>query len=123
MNSVVLTGNLTKDPEVRTTNTGKTVASCTIAWNRGEDVGYFDCIAFEKRAELLRDYCKKGSKILIRGELKQDKWQDKDGHDRSAIRILISEIEFLSKREQENAPASQNEPKGVEVQEPEDMPF
>ena len=69
MNSVILTGNLTKDPEVRTTNNNKIVASCTIAWNRGEEASYFDCIAFEKRAELLRDYCHKGSKILIRGEI------------------------------------------------------
>lgn len=110
MNSVILTGNLTKDPDIRTTSNGKMVASCSIAWNKGEEVNYFDCIAFEKRAELIRDYCKKGNKILIRGELKQDMWQDKTGATKSATRILINEIEFLSKKEQNDANNTPAEP-------------
>ena len=111
MNSVVLTGNLTKDVETKTTNTGKAVATITLAFNHNKDeVSFFDCIAFDKKAELLRDYCHKGSKILIRGELKQDRWQDKDGAKKSAVRVLISEIEFLSSKDQENAQTSQNAP-------------
>lgn len=110
MNSVILTGNLTKDPDIRTTNNGKMVASCSIAWNRGEEVSYFDCVAFDKKAELISDYCKKGNKILIRGELKQDVWQDKTGATNRATRILINEIEFLSKKEQNDANSTPAEP-------------
>lgn len=123
MNSVVLTGNLTKDVESKQTNNGKAVAQCTLAWNRGEETGFFDCIAFEKPAELLRDYCHKGSKILIRGELKQDRWKDKEGAARSAVRLVIKEIEFLSNKEQKGAPEGQQEPEEENPEESGDLPF
>lgn len=124
MNSVVLTGNLTKNVETKIVNNGtSTIATFTIAWNRGDTAGYFDCIAFDKKAELIQNYCKKGSKILIRGELSQDRWKAQDGTNKSAIRIIVAEVEFLSKKEQENAPESQNEPVEDKSVEPGDLPF
>ena len=96
MNSVVLTGNLTNDPKVKDSK----VATFTMAWNKGDKGNFFDCIAFDKKAELVEKYCKKGNKILIRGELAQDRWQAQDGSTRSSVKIIVQEIEFLSKREE-----------------------
>ena len=119
MNQVILTGNLTKDVTLKTTNNGK-IATFTLAHNKGEKANYFDCITFDKRAELVDMYCKKGSKLLIRGELTQDVWQAQDGSNRSAIRILVNEVEFLSKKEATD-PEEPAEP--VEEEQTGELPF
>lgn len=97
MNQVILTGNITKEILTKDTTKGK-VANFTIANNRGEIASFFDCIAFDKKAETISTYCKKGDKVLIRGELTQDRWTAQDGTSRTAIRIIANEIEFLTKR-------------------------
>ena len=96
MNSVILTGNLTKDPIVKESK----IATFTIAWNKGDKGNFFDCIAFDKKAELIEKYCKKGNKILIRGELAQDRWQAQDGTNRTSVKIIVQDIEFLGKKEE-----------------------
>ena len=119
MNSVIITGNLTKEPMYKEGN--MKVASFTIAWNKGEKASFFDCIAFDKKAELVNLYCKKGNKVLIRGELSQDKWQAQDGSTRTAVRIIVNEIEFLSKRE--DAPEEKEEPVEIETAQAGELPF
>ncbi len=99
MNLVVLSGNLTKDVESKTSGETK-IAVISIAVNEGKDkVNFFDCVAFNKQAELISTYCNKGKKVLIRGKLDEDKWQAQDGTNRSKTKIIINEIEFLSKNE------------------------
>ena len=125
MNSVILSGNLTNDPTIKSVGAdNKTMATFTLAHNRGkDDVNFFDCVAFDKKAELIRDYCKKGNKILIRGELKQDVWNAQDGSKRSQIRVVVQEVEFLSKNENKGQNESQEavvEDKSVQ---PSDLPF
>lgn len=123
MNSVILSGNLTKDVVTNKANNGTLIATASIAINKGEKANYFDLVAYKEKAELLSKYCHKGSKILIRGELTQDLWQDKEGRNKSALRIIVNEIEFLSKKETGEATEAQEEPvEDTSVQEG-DLPF
>ena len=63
-----------------------------------DDTSFFDIVAFGKTAELLNNYCGKGSKVLIEGNLKQDRFQDKEGKNRSVVRVIANRIEFLDSK-------------------------
>src|SRR5690606_7830011 len=96
--NVSLHGNITKDIEPRTTTGGLSVASFTVAINHPKDeVSYIDCVAFGQQADFLSKYCGKGQKVYVQGELKQSKWQDKDGNNRSNLEVLAREVESLSR--------------------------
>ncbi|MCE4965278.1 single-stranded DNA-binding protein [Staphylococcus chromogenes] len=112
-NSVILTGRITKDLELKPA--GQTqVTNFSIAVDnpfKKDDASFFDIVAFGKTAELLNNYCGKGSKILIEGNLKQDRFQDKQGNNRSAVRVIANRVEFLDSKGQSN-----NQPKQQQVQ-------
>lgn len=102
-NKVILVGNLTKDPELRYTNSGMAISNCSIAINNGKDKDgkerppdFFDIEAFDKTAELISEYLKKGSPILVEGRLKQDRWEDEHGNKRSRIKVVVQNVQFLS---------------------------
>ncbi|RIL95417.1 single-stranded DNA-binding protein [Staphylococcus chromogenes] len=107
-NSVILTGRITKDLELKPA--GQTqVTNFSMAVDnpfKKDDASFFDIVAFGKTAELLNNYCGKGSKILIEGNLKQDRFQDKQGNNRSAVRVITNRVEFLDSKGQSN-----NQPK------------
>lgn len=107
-NSVILTGRITKDLELK--QAGQTqVTNFSIAVDnpfKKDDASFFDIVAFGKTAVLLNNYCGKGSKILIEGNLKQDRFQDKQGNNRSAVRVITNRVEFLDSKGQSN-----NQPK------------
>jgi single-strand DNA-binding protein len=98
LNLVVLTGNITNDPEIKSSASGLLVAKITIAWNevyKGEKKAhFFDAVAFGKTAELLRDYFKKGSALTVEGVLKQDRWETKEGDKRSKLTVSVNKIHF-----------------------------
>ena len=73
-----------------------------------DDTSFFDIVAFGKTAQLLNDYCGKGSKVLIEGNLKQDRFQDKEGNNRSVVRVIANRIEFLDSKGN-NQPQKQQE--------------
>lgn len=104
MNKVFLIGNLTKDPDVRTTATGKKVVSFSLAIRDGKDASgnevtqYFNCTAWEKLADIIDQYVKKGHKIAINGALKNRSWDGPDGVKKYATDILASDIELLTSR-------------------------
>ncbi len=107
MNSVVLAGNLTKDPIFRQTTNGTPVVNFTVASNRKfrdsgnqwqEDVCYVGIVAWNKLADSCRDRLKKGSAVLIDGELQSRNWKTDDGHNRSIVEIKARRIQFLNKR-------------------------
>src|SRR5574344_962923 len=80
INQVILMGRLTRDPEQRTTTSGKTIVSFGIAVDRGgQDDGadFFDVNAWEKLGELVMQYLSKGRRVLVQGRLRQDSWDDK----------------------------------------------
>lgn len=105
-NKVVLLGNLTADPELRTTTTGQNVASFTIAVNRtytnaqGEkqdETSFINCTAWGRTGETIAKYVSKGRQLLVSGRLQQRTWQDKDtGKNRSAIDVVVEEFSFIS---------------------------
>lgn len=106
LNSVIIAGNLTKDPVFRNTTNGTPVVNFTIASNRKfknngkwqEDVCYVGVVAWNKLADSCRDKLKKGSAVLIDGELQSRTWKTEDGHNRSIVEIKARRIQFLNKR-------------------------
>ncbi|MGQ9798495.1 MAG: single-stranded DNA-binding protein [Ignavibacterium sp.] len=107
INYVIVAGNLTKDPVFRETTNGTPVVNFTIASNRKfkdssnqwqEDVCYVGVVAWNKLAESCRDRLKKGSAVLVDGELQSRTWKSEDGHNRSIVEIKARRIQFLNKR-------------------------
>jgi single-strand DNA-binding protein len=107
INYVIVAGNLTKDPIFRETSNGTPVVNFSIASNRKfkdstnqwqEDVCYVGVVAWNKLAESCRDRLKKGSAVLIDGELQSRSWKSDDGHNRSIVEIKARRIQFLNKR-------------------------
>lgn len=97
INQVILMGRLTRDPELRTTTTGKTVANFSLAVDRvGQDAGadFFDVVVWEKLAELVQQYLTKGRRCLVQGRLSQRTWEQ-EGQKRSRIEIMGSDVTFL----------------------------
>ncbi len=105
LNSVNIMGNLTRDPELKYTPSGKTVCSLSLANNRvytknGEkttEVSYFDVEVWGAAAENCNKYLTKGSGIIVEGRLRQDRWE-KDGKTQSRVRIIATNIHFMPKK-------------------------
>lgn len=107
LNSVLIAGNLTKDPVIRQTRNGTPVANFSIASNRKfrdgdnqwqEDVCYVGVVAWNRLAESCVDKLRKGSAVLVEGELQSRTWQTDDGSTRSTVEIKARRIQFLNKR-------------------------
>lgn len=99
INQVILMGRLTRDPEMRTTTTGKTIASFSLAVDRGgqdDQADFFDITAWEKLGELVNQYLSKGRRCLVQGRLRQDSWDDKEtGKKRSKVEVVATDVTFL----------------------------
>lgn len=95
MNSFIGIGNLTKEPEIRYTNNNLKVAQITIAINRKEEADFIDCVAFDKKADIIEQYLHKGNKVAVEGRL-QTNMYEKDGKKYKSMNILINNIEFLN---------------------------
>lgn len=99
INQVILLGRLTRDPEQRTTASGKNVVSFSIAVDRqsqDDQADFFNITAWDKLGDLVMQYLSKGRRVLIQGRLRQDSWEDKDtGKRQSRIEVTASDITFL----------------------------
>ena len=99
INQVILMGRLTRDPEQRTTTSGRTVVSFSLAVDRvGQDdqADFFDITAWEKLGELVMQYLAKGRRVLVQGRLRQDSWEDKEtGKKRSRVEVTATDVTFL----------------------------
>ena len=141
MNKIFISGNLTRDPEVRYTNSGKAMARMGIAVQRGykkqdgsQEVDFFNMTAWEKTAEFCGHYLKKGSRVLVEGRLQTYNYEGKDGSKRSGMDIMVENIEFASSKSSEdgnynkkNSPSNPNDDfdrdfSGEDVSD-EDVPF
>ena len=111
INKVFITGNLTRDAELRATQAGTSVLGIGVAVNdrrknqrtgEYEEVPNFvDCTLFGRRAEALAQYLTKGTKVAIEGRLHYSSWQDRaTGQNRSKLDVTVDEIEFMSSRQQ-----------------------
>ncbi len=106
LNRVVLVGNLTRDPDVRSTPSGTSVTKFGLAVNRrwtnkqGEKVDgvdYFNIVTWGKLGELCGEYIKKGSPVALEGRLQSRSWETEDGQKRSAVEIVAENVQFLGK--------------------------
>ena len=95
INNVVVVGRLTRDPELTHTPAGKAVCHFAIASNRGEEVSFFNVVAWNKTAEAVDEYLTKGKRCALEGRLEQRTWTGKDGKTRSEIEIVASTVQFL----------------------------
>ena len=99
INQFILMGRLTRDPEQRTTTTGKNIASFSIAVDRGgqdDQADFFDITAWERLADLVMQYLSKGRRVLVQGRLRQDSWDDKEtGKKRSRVEVTATDVTFL----------------------------
>ena len=103
INTVVIAGRTTKDPEIKVTPSGTTVLSFSLAVNDAkknaqgeweEITNFFDCVLFGERAERIAQYITKGSKLTVNGRLHQDRWQAQDGTNRSRVSVIAQDIEL-----------------------------
>ena len=106
-NKVLLVGNLTRDPELKHTPSNQAVAQIGLAVNRQfntkdgekrEETTFVDCEAWGRTAEVMSQYLAKGRPVLVEGRLKLDQWQDKDGNNRSKLKVVIENFQFLGGR-------------------------
>ena len=116
INRVNISGNLTRDPELRSTAGGTQILSFGVAVNdrrrnaqtgEWEDVpNFIDCVVFGQRADALSRFLSKGSKVAIEGKLRYSTWETREGQRRSKLEVVVDEVEFLSRNQQNNgAPA------------------
>lgn len=112
-NIVIMVGRVTADPDIKDLGNGKMIAKYSLAVNRafkreGEpDADFFNCTAFNKAAEFAQKYLTKGKKILIRGELRNNDYTNKDGQKVRNVEIIVAEHEFMeSKSSESSAPSS-----------------
>lgn len=119
MNTINLTGRLTKDVELKQTQTGKTVTTSSIAVKRPmtkDTTDFFSVVFWEQKANFLAQYAKKGSRIGVNGYLTARKYTDKNGAERTAFEINATDVELLESKESEPTQMTQ-------LQEDEELPF
>ncbi len=108
INKVILVGNLGKDPEMKYTASGGAIANLTIAtsesWNdkqtgeKVEKTEWHRVVAFQRLAEIMGEYLKKGSQVYIEGKLQTRKWQGQDGQDKYTTEIVANDMQMLGGR-------------------------
>ncbi len=106
LNSVVLIGNLTRDPELRYTPSGLPVATLRLAVNRNfanqqgvVETDYFNVIVWRNQAEKCAEYLSKGRQVAVTGRLQSRSWEGSDGQKRSTVEIVADRVVFLGSRD------------------------
>lgn len=115
LNVIAIQGRLARDPEMRQTTTGKSVASFTLACDRGRkdangnsQTDWIPCTAWEKTAEFICKYFQKGSMIAVDGRLQSRQYQDKNGQNRTVIEVVVQNANFCGKSDSA-APAARTQ--------------
>ena len=107
INKVALSGNITRDVDLRQTASGSAILVFGIAVNerikRGDDwedyPNFFDCVMFGRRAESLSKIMRKGMKVALSGRLRYSSWENKDGQRRSKVEVIAEEVELMQRRD------------------------
>ena len=106
-NKVIIMGNLTRDVELRQTPGNQTVANIGLAVNRSfqtregerrEETTFVDCEAWGRQAEVMAQYLSKGKPVFVEGRLKFDQWQDQQGQNRSKLKVVVENFQFVGGR-------------------------
>ncbi|NOQ21202.1 MAG: single-stranded DNA-binding protein [Candidatus Aegiribacteria sp.] len=112
INKVIISGNLVRDPDTRILENGTHLAKMSVANNQRyrdrngewqEKTCYVNVIAWRKTAELVSEFCRKGSPVLIEGELVFNSWEDRDGNKRNQLEVNARRIQFLEKKGQNSS--------------------
>ena len=130
MNNCNFTGRLTKDPELKTTQSGKKYLRFCLAVDGIKDkdgnktADFVDCIAWNKSAEIIAQYTRKGSKLGISGRLHTTTY-DKDGEKRKSVDVVVNEFELLDSKPKDQAEQSQEQPQEIpdQAEIPQELPF
>ena len=110
VNSVVLVGNVVREPDLKYMQNGTAIAVVSIAVNRakknpdgtwGDEASFFDVTLFGKTAENLKQYLVKCQKIAVQGSLKQDRWQDQQGNNKSKVGVIADNVQLVGERKQQ----------------------
>ena len=115
MNKIFISGNLTRDPEMRFTGAGKPYAKMGIAVNRykkkdgTQEVDFFNMTAWEKTAEFCGKYLRKGSSVIVEGRMETSNYEAKDGTKKTGYVIIITNIEFAGNRRSDNSDSNNNQ--------------
>lgn len=118
INRVSLSGNLTRDPELRTSSGGVSFLNFGLAVNenrKNRDTGewepyanFVDCVAIGKRAEGLAKFLTKGMKVAVAGKLSYSRWETQDGEKRSKLEVVVDEVDVMSARRDGGSPNEQS---------------
>ena len=127
LNSILIEGNLVKDPELSYTSKGTAVCKFTVACNRAfkqddqlqKEVSFFDVSTWTRLAEVCGEYLKKGRGVRVVGRLKQDRWTDTDGKPRSRVLIIAEHVEFKPQLKKQD-PEGGKEEDGEEMEQKEE---
>lgn len=109
INAVVLMGRLVRDPEIRTTTSGKSVCSFSLAverdFQRSEEktADYFDCVAWGNTAEFVGKYFHKGRMIALQGRLQALTYKDREGNNRKAVEVIADKVSFTGEKAESTA--------------------
>ena len=132
MNKIILMGRLTKDPELRYTQSGSAVASFTLAVNRkftnqngDREADFINCVAWQKTAEFVANYFKKGQMMALDGRLQVRSYDDQNGQRKWVTEVVAENIEFCgSKGNQEETTCNDVVLAGMEISfDDDDLPF
>ena len=123
MNKVFILGRLTRDPEIRTTQSGKMVTSFTVAVDRpgSKETEFIKVVAWEKLAEICGNNLFKGLRALVEGRLQIRSYDGKDGQKRWVTEIIAQAVEFIDRRKEQ--PTTSADQFGQEVPPDEEIPF
>ena len=132
LNRIIVMGRMTRDPELRRTNSGTAVASFTVAVDRdfktqsGEkETDFIDVVAWRNTAEFVSKYFSKGRMAVVEGRLQLRDWTDKEGNKRRTAEIVADSVYFGDSKKDNESAQAQSEPQGgfSEVEDDGDIPF
>lgn len=131
MNITILKGRLTNNPELKTTQSGTSVCSFTLAVDRrykndnGPTADFIDCVAWEKTAEFITKYFTKGQEMIVVGKHQIRSYTDNSGAKRYVTEVVVSEVDFCGPKQQADAPAeTPSQPVSADIEvDNDDLPF
>ena len=114
MNKAILLGRLTKDPEIKYTQSGKAVASFTLAVDRRKSASgekqadFISCVAWEKTAETIGNYCSRGQQIAVEGRIQSRSYDAQDGSKRYVTEVVVQSMDFCGKKSDNGGHAAES---------------
>lgn len=130
LNTVVIVGRIVRDPENKQLPSGQFVSNFSIANNKTwmkegekkEQASFFNCVAWGPLSEVISKHCYKGQLIGINGRLQQRSWDDGNGNKRSAVEILVNNLQFLSAKKKDEQPKQDGNQQNINYENTMPMP-